>query len=560
MQALDPSALMNNRVRLALAIVGTLVMMFELVCFFVEGNSDFGTDTKSSTTDIVVSVDPTDKSGLKTGDIIDKPSMDLRSRLIYGCASRHVGEYVDLSVIRGARHLSIREFFNDRESSHSLAALLPDDIPAIIWKVGFLLVGVLVLLRGRGDAAMYLAVMSIAFAISGNVSWDNLLPPVARSLYENVFQLLAFNAALLTFYLFIEAMCSKLSPIWLTMTARGLVAAPLVLHLVTIPFDTIAQFTGVTLVNFYGPIFYNPNPIFVTGFLYFLPAYVRSSGLERRRLGWIFWTTLLGLSGPVIENASAYFPVIPVGLPILNTTPIIMAVGYPYVILRHRVFDVNLIVSRTLVFTVLTAFVVGIFALTESVVERAAFGIWETRAVSLFVPLLVGMTIHPLRKRIEGLIERLFFRRKHEIEEALQRLVPMASSAQRPLQLIEKFSGKLRQVTGSVQVALYENENGRFSRVYAAGAGCLPAKVGDFDPVVKRANGELKPIDLHEVDSEVARLGCVFPMGLRGRVVGLVICEQKENDVPFEPLEKHLILEMAREMAMELHTMRTIGK
>jgi hypothetical protein len=138
----------------------------------------------------------------------------------------------------------------------------------------------------------------------------------------------------------------------------------------------------------------------------------------------LFLIAVFFLEFAVYETSAwLLFPVIVVGL-----TAMPVAVGIA--MLRYRLYDIDVLINRTLVYGVLTALLVGFYFGSivvlqgiASVVLQVSFVVLTGEKSTLAVvasTLLIAALFNPLRRRIQTFIDRRFYRRKYDAVKTLE--------------------------------------------------------------------------------------------------------------------------------------------
>jgi hypothetical protein len=161
----------------------------------------------------------------------------------------------------------------------------------------------------------------------------------------------------------------------------------------------------------------------------------RHSGAEvRQQIKWVaFAASFVGLAygitvvgGLFLVPESSATEVAPLWMVLLQNTVLISYAGVPIAVgaavLRYRLYDIDLLINRALVYAVLTATLALVYA--GSVVGlqaalRALTGQESTLAV-VASTLVIAALFKPLRRRVQGLVDRRFYRRKYDAAMTLE--------------------------------------------------------------------------------------------------------------------------------------------
>jgi hypothetical protein len=158
----------------------------------------------------------------------------------------------------------------------------------------------------------------------------------------------------------------------------------------------------------------------------------RASGDERQQIKWfafaaavtfiwiLVFEQLLSARGGVLETVAAVSSLI-----LVPSIPVATGIA----IFRYRLFDIDRIVNRALVYGLLTAVLVLVYIGSVVALRGLIFGFTGRSSQITIVAstLLIAALFSPLRRGIQGFINSRFYRRKYDAAKTL-----------------EDFSGKLR--------------------------------------------------------------------------------------------------------------------
>jgi hypothetical protein len=165
-----------------------------------------------------------------------------------------------------------------------------------------------------------------------------------------------------------------------------------------------------------------------------------SSPAHRRQTKWVVFGTTLGVAGTSVFKLPLDFHLVGGDTPfVLLLLKIGFALSFLLVplsisiaVVRSHLFDIDVVINRTLVYGSLTAMLIGLY-FGAIVVSQRLFVLLTGEKSTLAVvasTLLIAALFTPLRRRIQGFIDRRFYRRKYDARKTL-----------------EAFSSKLRDET-----------------------------------------------------------------------------------------------------------------
>jgi hypothetical protein len=148
----------------------------------------------------------------------------------------------------------------------------------------------------------------------------------------------------------------------------------------------------------------------------------RSRGEERQQIKWFVFAIVLLVSSIVLgilANFAPGFGAFTNALQVLGVSSVPVAVGIA--ILRYRLYDIDRIINRTLVYGALTATLALVYfgsVVTLQYAFRVLTG-GDSQLVIVASTLAIAALFQPLRRRIQIVIDRRFYRRKYDAARTL---------------------------------------------------------------------------------------------------------------------------------------------
>ena len=145
--------------------------------------------------------------------------------------------------------------------------------------------------------------------------------------------------------------------------------------------------------------------------------YRRAQSVERQQLKWFVYfaiLTLLLLPLAFIEASTS-------GEAFLLFLMLILPAATAIAILRHQLYDIDVIVKRTLLYGTLSAILAVIYFASVIALQAIFTNIsgQSSDAAIAISTLIIVVLFSPLRRRIQDFIDRRFFRSKYNAEKAL---------------------------------------------------------------------------------------------------------------------------------------------
>lgn len=269
---------------------------------------------------------------------------------------------------------------------------------------------------------------------------------------------------------------------------------------------------------------------------------------------------------PVILSASvlgvvavALFPVQRLWVPAVLVALVVFLTSYVVAVLRSRLHELDVVVNRAVVASVLAAMVtvlyLGVVVGIGSLVGRQV----DTPLLPLLAVGLIAVLFEPARRRVRSLVDRVLYGRDADAYEVLSALASRLRDGGSAEQVAEKVAGLLVRGSGATGARIHLRVGGRTRQLAQAGTTTDPAVLTtavphDGQPVGEvvlhaRSRAELAP-DAEDLVADVT--------GMLGPVLrnALLTAELREQVVALQRSRQRLVEAQdtaRRELEQDLH-------
>jgi len=328
--------------------------------------------------------------------------------------------------------------------------------------------------------------------------------------------------------------------------------------------DVILQ-RGAEKIIIFGDLYYYSYIAYfvlysVVGYILLVWNYLKSSGVRRSQIKFVFYGTFLSGTLGLITNL--FLPTF--GYFKLNWLAqvffLIYVFSIAYAIMRYRLMDVRLVIVRSIVFGFFILLLTAIYAILSTII--AAFfenlvGVTSDIIVGIVVAIFVVVGYRPLRRFIERATNRFLYKKTYDPDQLLAQVSEVTASILDLKHLLASISGTLDEAfyTQKIGVALL-NKKKKLAVAYkkdfepgvAEGLVGFPGAVQALYKELKQVggtlvidemktrfeNGEFQPVNpglllkIHEND-----IALILPLYVKEQLIGIIALGSKKSGDPF---------------------------
>ena len=275
----------------------------------------------------------------------------------------------------------------------------------------------------------------------------------------------------------------------------------------------------------------------------FLLTLFASRGDERQRLQWIVVFPVVLLLRVAVINIPRTVP--DWFIDGLIALAVLVPLAVAYAVVRRRVFDVQFVISRALVYGSLTSLVAGMFLLIDWFMTRQFAQTRFTLSAEIVFALALGSSLNLLHRSVDRFVDGVFFRQRHFAERRLAKAAMALTRAENFASVDQFVVHEPVQALGLTSAALFrKGEHGGFLRRVDVGWSATDsAELTANDPLVLYLLAENEPVRVSEISwrdhaSHLANSVLMMPVLLRDHVVGIAFYGPHATGADIDPDEQ----------------------
>jgi hypothetical protein len=505
----------------------------------------------------VTRVDPAAiRSGLQPGGVLDfrRLSAPQRFRTNYASDDASAGDTIALPFLRNGAIVNVAAEFAPASTRHRI-----DDAIDIVERLFLCAFGVLLLARGRDRVSLCGAIFMVSLGLSGGLlSFRPALAglpdgiDIAAAVVMGISTVVVISAA----FLFAESFLARDTPTplrWVFRSVAMLAGAEILLGQVQ---WLLYLATGDVLLPIALSFELNAG-----AWMTWIALMVAMLGVatsqrhepNRAAIRIVFWSTLVGLSGPLVNTAFALFNAEVPFHYALGLSVVVMAAGIAYAALARQLLDVDFFVNRALVYGIVLAIVAALLSASENLIEHAALGNDENRVLSLLAPIVIGFSIRWIEGRVEAVIERTFYRDKMAAHAQLKALGEDFAEAHDREALTQRVADEIRRQLRVTSVIVYgERDGSEYEPLAHSGAVKNPASIEFDDSVFLRLRSQRHVLHTKVFVTALPFAGVIFPMVVLGQLFGAILVGHRAHDEGLDPDDEEVLHHLAHELGIAL--------
>ncbi len=296
-----------------------------------------------------------------------------------------------------------------------------------------------------------------------------------------------------------------------------------------------------------------------TVFFALVDTYIHGDPDDRQRIRWVIVGFGVGVGCASLAGILGYSSLVTVvdavaAANVLLFLTVIEPITVAYAVIRYRVLDVRIAISRALVYGLISSCAIVVFALIDWFFSHVLAAARLAIVAEIAASIALGFGLNSMQKRIDRLIDGLFFRKRHEEDLRLSRIIaslPHASNVGSVDQILVREPLEAWKLASA---ALFRRADaGPFVR--RAARGWNDSSASSFDPddtLFLQLQSEVEPIQIASlgwspqgIPAGDAQPALAVPIFVRRKLIAVALYGAHESGEDFDADKIRLLKALA---------------
>ncbi|MBO9540368.1 SpoIIE family protein phosphatase [bacterium] len=242
-----------------------------------------------------------------------------------------------------------------------------------------------------------------------------------------------------------------------------------------------------------------------------------------------------------------------------------------YAVVRHKMFDIDLVIKRTMVYAVVVAALSGVYFITIAAIRWAIehlIGSAGNTTGNILATAFVALAFVPVRNRTQAIIDKLFYRNRYDFRAVLSDYTRFTKENPELEAVLDKFVEVVDQTVHPRHMSIMiRDPKSKNLHVYKTSGlsifpedFAIPANAPEIGELSKARRTGLKPSKATTRQlSHMDALGIAFcvPLEIKGEILGMVNVGQKLSELDYTAEDQGLLMNMGQQLAsvIRIHEM-----
>lgn len=307
----------------------------------------------------------------------------------------------------------------------------------------------------------------------------------------------------------------------------------------------------------------------IISFITLRKKYLSAKGLEKNQLRFFYFGVTLTFSLLIFTNFLFVVFLNFTKLVILGPFwTLILVTCITYAIIKHRFFDINLIVARTVSYSLLLLLLGGFYASSLFLIGNFLLPTKFTNNefwVSTALALIMAYSFQPWRRFLENLTDKYFYKGGYDSHEVLTVMSKVMASTYILDDLLNRI---LQNLVSSVrirrgQILLLEKENPYYWQSAGYQGNEVLLEADEIKKIIKNLHeGSIyfEEIDESEIKNIMRKkeLNVIIPLNIKDEKIGLILLGDKSSGDMYSEQDLKLLEILAPELAIAIQNAKAI--